>query len=138
MIIDIDGNGWSGRFLRLLCMNSVTVKIRPRFLDYNSIQLKPWTHYIPYDPEVVSNNINNFSFPDFIKHILVDESDQKLRNIISNAHSWCREHMSYPSIQDDLLDIFASYVGELDKNDTSWETKWMPSFDSYLDAKTIG
>ena len=32
-VIDIDGNGWSGRFHALLCMNSVAVKIRPRFLD---------------------------------------------------------------------------------------------------------
>ena len=137
VIIDIDGNGWSGRFLRLLCMNSIVVKIRPRFFDYNSEQLKEWTHYIPYNPEASPSNIYNSSFPDFIKHTLVDESDQKLRNIVSNANSWCREHMSYPSIQDDLLDIFALYVGELDKNDASWETKWRPSFDLVLDAKTF-
>lgn len=135
-VIDIDGNGWSGRFHGLLCMNSVVVKIRPRFFDYNAGQLKAWTHYVPYDPETVSNNIHNFSFPDFMKHILMNEN-KKLRDIVSNARTWCKDHMSRPSIQDDLLDIFASYVAELDKNDATWEKKWMSSFDEVLDARTF-
>lgn len=130
-VIDIDGNGWSGRFHGLLCMNSVALKIRPLFLDYNAAQLKEWTHYIPYDANL------NISFSDFVKNVLRNENDAKLRHIISNAQVWCREHMSRTSIQDDLLDIFASYVAELDKNDSSWETKWMSSFDQVLDALTF-
>ena len=136
-IIDIDGNGWSSRFHGLLCMNSVVLKIRSRFLDYNAAQLKEWTHYIPYNPEAVSNNIHNVSFPDFVNDVLRNENEAKLRRIVSNAHVWCREHMSRTSIQDDLLDIFASYVAELDKNDASWEQKWMSSFSDILDAHSI-
>lgn len=136
-VIDMDGNGWSGRFHGLLCMNSVALKIRPQFLDYNADQLKEWTHYIPYYPKTASNNTHNVSFPDFVEHILKDENDAMLRKIISNANGWCREHMSRPSIQDDLLDIFASFVAELDKNDASWEEKWMSSFSDILDARTI-
>ncbi len=130
-VIDIDGNGWSGRFLGLLCMNSVVLKIRSRFLDYNAAQLKEWTHYIPYDPETDVN------VPDFMKDVLRNENEANLRRIVSNAHVWCREHMSRTSIQDDLLDIFASYVAELDKNDASWEQKWMSSFADILDAHSI-
>lgn len=126
-VVDIDGNGWSGRFHGLLCMNSVALKIRPRFLDYNAVQLKEWTHYIPYDANL------NISFPDFVNDVLRNENDAKLRHIVSNAQAWCREHMSRTSIQDDLLDIFASYVAELDKKDASWETKWMFPID-LLDA----
>ena len=129
-VIDIDGNGWSGRFHGILCMNSVALKIRPQFLDYNAGQLKEWFHYIPYD-------LKNVSFPDFVENILEDKNDAMLRKIVSNARAWCRQHMSRPSIQDDLLDIFASFVAELDKNDPTWEHKWMPVFSDVLDAQTI-
>ena len=50
-ILDMDGNGWSGRFLGLLCMNSVVIKIKPHHLDYNFDQLREWDHYIPVNPE---------------------------------------------------------------------------------------
>ena len=136
-VIDMDGNGWSGRFLGLLCMNSVTLKIRPQFFDYNAAQLKEWTHYIPYDPKAFSDGIHNVSFPDFVENILKDENDAVLRKIVSNARVWCREHMSLLSIQDDLLDIFASFVAELDKNDASWEHKWMSSFSDIFDTQTF-
>ncbi|KAH7912619.1 glycosyl transferase family 90-domain-containing protein [Hygrophoropsis aurantiaca] len=45
-VLDIDGNGWSGRFKRLITSNSLVFKatIYPEwFMD----RIQPWAHYIP-------------------------------------------------------------------------------------------
>ncbi|KAJ3975638.1 glycosyl transferase family 90-domain-containing protein [Lentinula raphanica] len=45
-VLDIDGNGWSGRFKRLMTSNSLVFKstIYPEwFID----RVEPWVHYIP-------------------------------------------------------------------------------------------
>ncbi|KAJ4474319.1 glycosyl transferase family 90-domain-containing protein [Lentinula aciculospora] len=45
-VLDIDGNGWSGRFKRLITSNSLVFKttIYPEwFID----RVEPWVHYIP-------------------------------------------------------------------------------------------
>ncbi|KAJ3781614.1 glycosyl transferase family 90-domain-containing protein [Lentinula aff. detonsa] len=45
-VLDIDGNGWSGRFKRLITSNSLVFKstIYPEwFLD----RVEPWVHYVP-------------------------------------------------------------------------------------------
>ena len=46
-VLDVDGNSWSERFARLLCMNSVVVKVEPEFVDYFFTDVKPWVHYVP-------------------------------------------------------------------------------------------
>jgi hypothetical protein len=119
-IIDIDGNGWSGRFLRLLCTNSVVIKLTPSWFDYNMDYIKPWVHYIPADPfsEI------NASLPQVMKFINDKENEQQILNIISNAQKWCRDNLTYENMKEDILDIFASYVEELDRGDTKWEQIW--------------
>lgn len=45
-IMDVDGNGWSGRFHRLLSSNSAVLKstIMP---EWYQERIMPWVHYIP-------------------------------------------------------------------------------------------
>jgi len=45
-VIDIDGNGWSGRFKRLITSNSLVFKstIHP---EWYADRVAPWVHYIP-------------------------------------------------------------------------------------------
>ena len=119
-IIDIDGNGWSGRFLRLLCTNSVVIKLTPRSFDYNMDYIKPWVHYIPADP---FSDIN-VSLSQVVKFINDKENEKQVLNIISNAQKWCRDNLTYENMKEDILDIFASYVEELDRGDTKWEQLW--------------
>jgi hypothetical protein len=80
-IIDIDGNGWSGRFLRLLCTNSVVIKLTPRSFDYNMDYIKPWVHYIPADP---FSDIN-VSLSQVVKFINDKANEKEVLNIISNT-----------------------------------------------------
>ncbi|GFH57056.1 hypothetical protein CTEN210_13532 [Chaetoceros tenuissimus] len=118
-IIDIDGNGWSGRFQRLLCMNSVVVKFQPSALEYNSAEtLIPWIHYIPADSKTLEKHV---------KFVVDEKNKDTVKQIISNAHEWCRNHFTLERMADDLLDILSSYVEELDRGDSNWEQIWKES-----------
>ncbi len=46
IIIDIDGNTFSGRFPKVLSMGSAVMKIY-LFEDIATLMTKPWLHYIP-------------------------------------------------------------------------------------------
>ncbi|KAG2074475.1 hypothetical protein BDR04DRAFT_1093212 [Suillus decipiens] len=45
-VLDVDGNGWSSRFKRLLTSNSVVFK-STLYPEWFSHRLAPWVHYIP-------------------------------------------------------------------------------------------
>ncbi|GAA94281.1 glycosyltransferase family 90 protein [Mixia osmundae IAM 14324] len=49
-IIDIDGNGWSGRFYRLMSSNSVVLKATI-FREWYTERIMPWLHYVPLNPD---------------------------------------------------------------------------------------
>lgn len=117
-IIDIDGNGWSGRFLRLLCMNSVVIKLTPKYFDYNMGQLREWTHYIPADPEL------NSSLVDAVKFVINEQNEALVKDIIHNAQEWCKRHLNHEQMAEDMQDIFASYIGMLDRYDSNWGEIW--------------
>ncbi|KAJ7180036.1 glycosyl transferase family 90-domain-containing protein [Mycena crocata] len=45
-VLDIDGNGWSGRFKRLIVSNSLVFKASI-YPEWFSDRIAPWVHYIP-------------------------------------------------------------------------------------------
>ncbi|OCF73807.1 hypothetical protein I204_05651 [Kwoniella mangroviensis CBS 8886] len=45
-LLDIDGNGWSARFKRLMTTNSVVLK-STIFPEWYTDRIQPWVHYIP-------------------------------------------------------------------------------------------
>nr|XP_019015081.1 uncharacterized protein I206_01169 [Kwoniella pini CBS 10737]OCF53862.1 hypothetical protein I206_01169 [Kwoniella pini CBS 10737] len=45
-LLDIDGNGWSARFKRLMTSNSVVLK-STIFPEWYTDRIQPWVHYIP-------------------------------------------------------------------------------------------
>lgn len=47
--LDVDGNGWSSRFYRLLTAGSAVFKMTI-FPDWNQDWLVPWLHYVPVKP----------------------------------------------------------------------------------------
>ncbi|GFZ45243.1 hypothetical protein JCM24511_02969 [Saitozyma sp. JCM 24511] len=48
--LDVDGNGWSSRFHRLLSSGSPVLKMT-MFPEWNMEVLTPWYHYIPLKPD---------------------------------------------------------------------------------------
>lgn len=45
-VIDVDGNGWSARFKRLMTSNSLILK-STIFPEWYTDRIQPWVHYIP-------------------------------------------------------------------------------------------
>ncbi|GAA5983978.1 hypothetical protein JCM10908_005999 [Rhodotorula pacifica] len=45
-VIDVDGNGWSGRFHRLMKSNSMVLK-STIFPEWYQDMIQPWVHYVP-------------------------------------------------------------------------------------------
>lgn len=50
-LLDIDGNGWSARFKRLMTTNSAVLK-STIFPEWYSARIQPWVHYIPLKPDL--------------------------------------------------------------------------------------
>jgi protein glucosyltransferase len=67
VIVDIDGNSWSSRFVSLLCMNSIFLKVVPYYVDYFFFELQPWVQYIPVNGD-----------PSDLEEIMVSSKDDRV------------------------------------------------------------
>jgi hypothetical protein len=84
-IIDIDGNSWSERFPRLLCMNSVVIKIDPEQVDYFWPTLQEGVHYL--------RAANLSHLVQVARYATSDDNEQEMQRIVANARAWCRQRM---------------------------------------------
>jgi hypothetical protein len=104
-IIDIDGNSWSSRFFRLMCMNSVVLKVQPNHIDYFFPELKPWVHYLP-----VHANLSNLI--DVVRLAVSEdpEATHHMQTIVRNANDWCKKKVTLDSMALDMMWIMISYI----------------------------
>ncbi|KAL7518200.1 hypothetical protein ACHAWX_003049 [Stephanocyclus meneghinianus] len=116
-IIDIDGNNWSARFSRLLCTNSVVIKIEPDFIEYFYSELRPNVHYIPASLD----NITEVS-----RYVLNEANKMEMKNIIQAANSWCKRKLTTNSIINDAMTQLESYFAALDTyiEQENWHNEW--------------
>jgi hypothetical protein len=105
-IADIDGNSWSERFGRLLCLNSVVLKVEPEFTDYFMPELEPWVHCVPI--HLNSTDLYN------VTECVMANRDQ-MKKIMENARLWCRKRMVYQELKEHVLSTLSFYVAQLDK-----------------------
>jgi len=49
--LDLDGNGWSARFKRLMSTNSLVLK-STIFPEWYTDRIQPWVHYVPIKPDL--------------------------------------------------------------------------------------
>jgi hypothetical protein len=123
-VIDIDGNSWSSRFVRLLCMNSVVLKVQPSRIDYFYSELKPWVHYLP-----VHANMSNLI--DVVRVAVSEDEETKLhmQSIVKNANHWCKQKVIVQSMTLDMTWIMISYIEILRKENlhsyslSKWKNK---------------
>jgi hypothetical protein len=116
-ILDTDGNSWSSRFGRLLCTNSLVIKVEPQYVDHFYRYLVPWKHYVPVQ----------YDLSDLLRRVewAMDPSNVgTVRRIVMDANRFCQERMVYGSVTDDILDIFEAYVKQLSRHDPHWQRKW--------------
>lgn len=83
-ILDLDGNSWSERFPRVLCGNSVVIKVSPAQVDYFWPTLFPHVHYVPA-------NLTNLTA--VAAHVVADDNQVEMQQIVANAQSWCQNHL---------------------------------------------
>lgn len=126
-VLDVDGNSWSERFARLLCMNSVVVKVKPEFVDYFFTSVEPWVHYVPV--KQVSSDLWGIA-----QYIM--EHDDEMQGIVRNARQWCKENMKYERLMEFMLDSLAFYVDMLDKHDKNWTERWKDLFERTTEDRT--
>jgi hypothetical protein len=116
-IIDIDGNSWSSRFGKLLCYNSVILKVGPRYVDYFYKTLIPWVHFVP-----VRHDLSDLL--EMAEFVVNPANANNITTIIYNANQWCRKQLTYSYIARDLLDIWEDYIHHLDRGDPTWTQTW--------------
>jgi hypothetical protein len=123
-ILDIDGNSWSSRFGRLLCDNSIVLKVEPHFVDLFHFQqrqgryeLQPGKHYLP-----VHYNLSNLM--EQTQFVMNPRNNAVVQSIIRNAQQWCRDHLNPNRLAEDVLDLWEAYISHLDTWRPDWLTVW--------------
>ena len=53
-----------------------------------------------------------------------DSNSKKVKEIIQNAHNWCRKSYLGNQLARDMLDVLVRYSDMLDLEDKSWRTNW--------------
>lgn len=79
--LDLDGNGFSGRFYRLLRSKSAVLK-QTLYREWHDDWLVPWVHYIPI-------NIDLTDFPETIRYLTQEPDGQALgKKVAENSREW--------------------------------------------------
>ncbi|GAA5943781.1 uncharacterized protein JCM15063_006491, partial [Sporobolomyces koalae] len=88
-VIDIDGNGWSGRFHRLMSSNSLVLK-STIFPEWYSDMIQPWVHYVP----ISTDYQDLWSIMAFFKgdENGVGSHDDIARQLATNGKEWTEKH----------------------------------------------
>ena len=81
--LDIDGNGLSGRFYRLLMSKSAVLK-QTLYQEWHDDWLIPWFHYIP-----ISMDLRDF--PEIVRYLTQEPEGQALGlKVAKNSYEWSR------------------------------------------------
>ena len=135
-ILDMDGNSWSMRFGRLLCYNSVVLKVEPTWVEYfyykdswfqDEPKLQAWVHYIPVKADL-SDLLE-------ISQFVVDPAnDEFLQTMVQSANTWCRRNVAKRQIAIDMLNIWERYLQMISTNNPNWvQEQWKPAKEAIFD-----
>ncbi|KAF8882096.1 glycosyl transferase family 90-domain-containing protein [Infundibulicybe gibba] len=119
-IIDVDGNGWSSRFKRLMTSNSLIFKatIYPEwFLD----RVQPWVHYVPVQVDLS----DVYDALVFFRGGMYGEGahDELAREIASAGRAWSKAFWRKEDVTSYFFRLFLEYarIMSLDRNAMSYE-----------------
>ncbi|MBW0550226.1 hypothetical protein O181_089941 [Austropuccinia psidii MF-1] len=88
-LIDLDGNGWSGRFHRLMSTNSIVLK-STIFPEWYADRVQPWVHYVPIKVDY-SDLYDAMLF--FAGDLDGSDSHDQLAEMIANqGKDWAAKH----------------------------------------------
>lgn len=80
-LLDVDGNGWSARFKRLMSTNSVVLK-STIFPEWYTDRIQAWVHYIPIKADLT----DLYDVMSFFK----DGHDDHAKEIAAAGKTWSK------------------------------------------------
>jgi hypothetical protein len=124
-VLDIDGNSFSGRFSKLLCYNSVVIRleIQDDYEEYFMADLAPGVHYLPASLE---------NFTEVAKWAVQNSSLSEVKQIVQNANTWCKRKVHTDELHRDFLALLNGYMQGLTTADPNWANRWSDLQDAFL------
>ncbi|TDL20407.1 hypothetical protein BD410DRAFT_841288 [Rickenella mellea] len=105
-VMDVDGNGWSSRFRRLLSSNSVVFK-STTYPEWFADRIQPWVHYVPISIDY-SDLYDAFVF--FRGDISGEGNhDELARKIAAAARSWTKSFWRKEDVTAYMFRLFLEY-----------------------------
>ncbi|KAB8257997.1 hypothetical protein BDV32DRAFT_126530 [Aspergillus pseudonomiae] len=81
LVFDIDGNGISGRYYKLLASKSVPLK-QTLLREWHDERLRPWVHYVPV-------SLSMEELPEIVRYLTSTETGQRrAREIAEQGRDW--------------------------------------------------
>ena len=101
--LDIDGNGYSGRFLRLLMSNSAPIKMTV-FREWISDWIVPWVHYFPAKQD------HEFSdLPEMMNFLTSERGDVVGKDVAEMGQKWTNKVISKEALRLWFLRLLMEY-----------------------------
>ncbi|BGP16351.1 hypothetical protein JCM10213_004892 [Rhodosporidiobolus nylandii] len=113
-VMDVDGNGWSGRFHRLMSMKAAVLK-STLFPEWYGDRIQPWLHYIPVKVDY-SDLYDILTFfrgtPDG-----VGAHDELAKKIGISGKNWARDHWRKQDMAAYMFRLVLEWARLLHRND---------------------
>lgn len=106
-VVDVDGNGWSSRFRRLLKSNHVVLK-STLFPEWFNDLLVPWYHYVP----IRFDYADLYDVMAFFKGApdgSTQGRDDLAQEIAKNAHTFVDTHWRVPDMESFMMLVMLEY-----------------------------
>ncbi|KAI6142649.1 glycosyltransferase family 90 protein [Pisolithus tinctorius] len=112
-ILDVDGNGWSGRFKRLMTTNSLIFKATI-YPEWYTSRIAPWVHYVPIQ----------VSYTDLYDAVAFFRThDDLAKRIASEGRAWSMRFWRKEDMSAYLYRLFLEYarVSSMDRDAMSYK-----------------
>ncbi|GAA5996512.1 uncharacterized protein JCM10292_003018 [Rhodotorula paludigena] len=125
-VMDVDGNGWSGRFHRLMSMRSVVLK-STAFPEWYQDRVQEWVHYVPIKVDY-SDVYDVMAF--FVGTPDGQGGHDSLAEKIGEAgRQWARDFWRFEDMAAYMYRLSLEYVRILHHDEGDVDYVEMPSFD---------
>ncbi|GAA98055.1 glycosyltransferase family 90 protein [Mixia osmundae IAM 14324] len=120
-VFDTDGNGWSGRFHRLMSSNALVLK-STIFPEWYNGRIMPWYHYIPVKVDLEDvYDIMAFFTGDLSGN---DHHEALAQQIAAQGKAWAEQHWRMEDMQAYTYRLLLEYARVMNhdpQDPTSWD-----------------
>ena len=102
ILLDIEGNGYSGRLKYLLWSRRPVIMVDRPHREFFFAHMKPWVHYVPVKRDL-TDLVENTEW--------IKRNPEKALEIAENAHQFCLRHLTRESCYSRWNDIVIALKG---------------------------